>query len=78
MAWCITTEALPEKRTPNMVVKRGIGLVSENRKEEGFVKNFDNADNIALASLKKYMKGMFVNRKMPDGYQVDGKGVWVQ
>ncbi len=59
-------EALPENRTPNTVVKRGIGLVSENRKEEGFVKNFDNADNIALASLKKYMKGMFVNRKMKE------------
>ena len=44
----------------------GIGLVSENRKEEGFVKNFNNADNIALASLKKYMKGIFVNRKIKD------------
>ena len=30
------------------------------------MKNFDNADNIALASLKKYMKGMFVNRKMKE------------
>lgn len=59
-------EALPHNRTPHTVVEKGIGLVSENRKEEGFVKNFDNADNIALASLKKYMKGFFVNRKMKE------------
>ena len=59
-------QKLPENRTPNTTVKMGIGLVSENRKEEGFVKNFNNADNIALASLKKYMKGIFVNRKIKD------------
>ena len=63
-------ERLPDKRDPHAVVERGIGLVSENRKEEGFVKNFNNADNIALASLKKYMKGIFVNRKAKDANSV--------
>ncbi|WP_343247371.1 sugar ABC transporter ATP-binding protein [Diplocloster hominis] len=57
-------KALPHNRTPNTVVKRGIGLVSENRKEEGFVKNFNNADNIALASLTKYVKGIFVKESL--------------
>ena len=61
---------LPENRDPHSVVEAGIGLVSENRKEEGFVKNFNNADNIALASLKKYMSGGFVNRKMKDDNSV--------
>lgn len=57
-------KALPRNRTPNDVVKMGIGLVSENRKEEGFVKNFNNADNIALASLTKYVRGIFVKESL--------------
>ncbi|MBU9738994.1 sugar ABC transporter ATP-binding protein [Diplocloster agilis] len=57
-------KALPHNRTPNDVVKMGIGLVSENRKEEGFVKNFNNADNIALASLTKYVRGIFVKESL--------------
>ena len=57
-------EKLPDKRDPHYMVEHGFGLVSENRKEEGFVKNFNNQDNIALASIKKYMKGAFINKKM--------------
>lgn len=55
-------KALPKSRIPNDVVKAGIGLVSENRRD-GFVKNFDNANNITLASLQKYMHGIFINEK---------------
>ncbi len=52
-----------EHRTPARVSEDGIGLISENRKEEGFVKTLDNADNIALASVKRYMRGAFVSRR---------------
>ena len=52
-----------EHRTPALVSEDGIGLISENRKEEGFVKTLDNADNIALASVKRYMRGAFISRK---------------
>jgi ABC-type sugar transport system ATPase subunit len=52
-----------KRRMPHLVVNDGIGLISENRKEEGFVKTLDNAGNIALASVKKFMRGPFVDRK---------------
>lgn len=55
---------LIDKRTPWYSVRQGMGLISENRKEEGFVKNMNNADNIALPSIKKFQKGLFVNRKL--------------
>ncbi len=41
-------------------VKAGIALIPENRKEQGFAPNLSNSDNIALASLIKYRKGIFV------------------
>jgi ABC-type sugar transport system ATPase subunit len=52
-----------QHRTPATVSEDGIGLISENRKEEGFVKTLDNADNIALASVKRYMRGAFISRR---------------
>lgn len=50
--------------SPYHSIKNGIGLLPENRKEQGFVKDLINADNISLASLKKYQKGLFVNKKL--------------
>lgn len=55
---------LKQNRTPYYSVQQGIGLISENRKEEGFVKNMNNADNIALPCVKKFQTGLFVNRKL--------------
>lgn len=49
-------------KSPYEGVKSGIGLIPENRKEQGFVKDLNNADNIALSSIKKYQKGVFVNK----------------
>ena len=40
--------------SPAQAIRRGIGLLPENRKEEGFVREFSNTDNIALASLKRF------------------------
>lgn len=48
--------------SPSNSIKNGLGLLPENRKEQGFVKYLSNADNIALASIKKYEKHFFVNK----------------
>ena len=48
-------------KSPHEAIELGIGLISENRKEEGILPNFDNKDNISLASLKKYMSGIVIN-----------------
>lgn len=51
-------------RSPYEAINHGIALVSENRKEEGFINEFSNSNNIALASLSKYMKKGFVSQKL--------------
>lgn len=43
-----------EIRTPEQGLRSGIGLIPENRKTQGFVKNLTNADNIALSSMEKF------------------------
>ncbi len=52
-----------DNSSPSACVKAGIGLISENRKEEGFIKNLNNADNIALPCIQKFQDGPFVNRE---------------
>ena len=48
-------------KLPNDAIKQGIALISENRKEEGIMPNFNNMDNMALASMEKYMSGFVIN-----------------
>jgi ABC-type sugar transport system ATPase subunit len=55
---------LSGNRTPFYSVQQGIGFIPENRKEEGFVKNMNNADNMALPCIKKFQTSVFVNRKL--------------
>lgn len=50
-------------RSPHDAVKRKIGLLPENRKTQGFVKDLSNASNICLPSLEKYTKKGLVNHK---------------
>lgn len=50
-------------KTPYEAVRRGIALISENRKEEGIVPNLANLDNMALPCLKKFQKGPFIERQ---------------
>ena len=45
--------------SPTQAIKNGVGLISENRKLEGFIKHFSNSDNVALSSLDKYQTGGF-------------------
>lgn len=48
-------------KTPKQALAHGIALIPENRKTQGFVKDFTNAQNMALASMDKFEKGMFVD-----------------
>lgn len=53
-----------EIKSPTHALKHGIGLIPENRKTQGFIKNFDNAKNIGIASLDKFMKYGFISYRM--------------
>lgn len=48
-------------KSPYDAIRQGIALISENRKEEGILPNFNNEDNISLASMDKYMSGIVIN-----------------
>lgn len=63
-------------KQPRDAIAQGIALISENRKEEGILPNFDNKDNIALASLDKYMSGIMTNEKLKTKNAVE-KGTMV-
>jgi ABC-type sugar transport system ATPase subunit len=58
-------------KTPADGVSNGIGLIPENRKEQGFVATINNADNISLASLKKYVSGGFLRNDKKTKNAVD-------
>ncbi len=48
-------------------LKAGIGMLSEDRKNQGFNKLSSNIDNISVSSLEKYMNGIFLSdRKKRD------------
>ncbi|NQS92380.1 MAG: sugar ABC transporter ATP-binding protein [Chloroflexi bacterium] len=47
--------------TPADAIKAGIGLVSENRKEDGLFFNFEAPQNITSSRLKGLMKGLFLD-----------------
>ena len=49
-------------RSPQEALRHGIGLISENRKTEGFVPIMSNAMNMALASLSSFYKGGRLNQ----------------
>ncbi len=46
---------------PIDAVKASIGLVPENRKTQGFIKELSNADNIAITYLDKFLNKYFIN-----------------
>ena len=50
-------------RSPNDATRNSIGLVPENRKEQGFIKDLKNMDNVCLASLDKFERGFFQNNR---------------
>lgn len=49
---------------PTEAIKNGIGFLSEDRKKNGYVWSMDITQNMTLASLKQYCKGMFINQQI--------------
>ena len=50
-------------KSPENALQYGIGLIPESRKTQGFVKTMNNADNIALASMRKFSFFGLINHK---------------
>ena len=49
--------------TPEDAVKYGIGYLSEDRKRFGIIVEKTVAENTTMAALKKFMKGLFIDKK---------------
>lgn len=47
-------------------IERGFAMVPEDRQREGLVQTLDIEKNISLSSLKRYVKGIFLNPKEED------------
>jgi ribose transport system ATP-binding protein len=52
-----------EIKSPEDAVKHGIGYLSEDRKRFGIVVQKTVAENTTMATLEKYTKGLFINKK---------------
>ncbi len=50
-------------KSPQDAIRYGIGYVSEDRKELGFIPRLSVKQNITLASLSEHVSGLFVNDK---------------
>lgn len=48
-------------KAPSDAIKSGIAYVSEDRKGNGLILDFDIKTNITIANLKKLLKGFFIN-----------------
>lgn len=52
-----------EIHSPQDAVKHGIGYLSEDRKRYGIIVEKTVAENTTMASLEKFMKGIFIDKK---------------
>ncbi|WP_270179746.1 sugar ABC transporter ATP-binding protein [Alkalihalobacillus sp. CinArs1] len=50
-------------KSPEQAVNLGLGLITEDRKEEGLILDFSIKDNIALSSLFSFTKNGIINEK---------------
>lgn len=55
-------------RTPEDAVKKGIGLLPEDRKHHGLVLGMGVSENITLANLKKTMKNGILNKQSENAF----------
>ena len=62
------------KVTPQKMVARGMGFLSENRKEEGLALTRSIADNIALSNYKPFARWGWINPEK----QAKGVNTWIQ
>ncbi|MBR3601620.1 MAG: sugar ABC transporter ATP-binding protein [Lachnospiraceae bacterium] len=53
-------------KSPQDAVKYGIGYLSEDRKRYGVVVGKTVAENTTMATMEKFMKGLFINKKKED------------
>lgn len=60
-----------EIHSPQDAVKAGIGYLSEDRKRYGVVLDKTIAENTTMASLEKFVKGIFINRKSEEATAQD-------
>lgn len=51
-------------KTPRDAISNGIGLISEDRKEEGLILSFSVEENVALGNLDKIKKHFFVDKSI--------------
>ena len=49
-------------RKPSRAVNYSMGYISEDRQGKGIVQGFNLPQNITLISLKKYLRGIFINK----------------
>lgn len=61
-----------EINSPQDAVKAGIGYLSEDRKRYGVVLDKTIAENTTMASLEKFVKGLFIDKK---GEESTGTGL---
>jgi inositol transport system ATP-binding protein len=59
---CINNKKVDIK-TPQDSIKQGMALLTEDRKLTGILSVLSVKDNMVLASIDKYRKGMFLNKK---------------
>lgn len=65
--------------TPRRAIDSGVAMVPENRKEHGFIADLTNGENISLASLKRFRRGIFQNFRKRNSNAIDvGKRVGLQ
>lgn len=50
--------------SPRDGIRAGIGLISEDRKEQGLILSYSVEQNISLGNLDRLRKGFLINRKM--------------
>lgn len=56
---CMRQKKLIKK--PADAIKAGIGLIAEDRKQQGLVLGLSVLENITLASLRQFSKGLFIS-----------------
>lgn len=52
-----------EIKSPKDAVKHGIGYLSEDRKRFGVILRRSVSENISIATMAEFMKGIFINNK---------------
>ena len=66
-------------KTPAQAVDKGIGFITENRKDEGLILDFSIRDNITLPTISNYVSNGMIQRKLEDTV-VNGliKKLWIK